>query len=158
MLHLEVYTDRVKSLLLPSLWKYTAKILTKLRFLLIYSFFVKLMDENIAYGNNNQLKWSKTWIIRIQIIGRIFNVQNADSWGETDFVRIISHSIYRNSTVLREYRAVTCAIYLDHHLIKNNLLLTLEKLTWNELYFVLISEKAYPLNGSILTLFSQIQI
>ena len=43
----------------------------------------------------------------------------------------------------RENRAETCAIHLDHHLIKNNLLLILEKLTSKELCSILISEKQH---------------
>ena len=45
------------------------------------------------------------------------------------------------ATAKRKNRAETCVIYLDHHLIKNNLLLSLEKLTSKELYSILISKK-----------------
>ena len=42
----------------------------------------------------------------------------------------ISHAIPKKwKRILREKRAEICVIYLDHHLIKNNLLLSLEKLT-----------------------------
>ena len=54
----------------------------------------------------------------------------------------ISHAIPKKwKQILRENGAKTCVIYLDHHLIKNNLLLSLEKLTSKELYSILISKK-----------------
>ena len=43
----KVYIERLKSLL-PKLLKYTAKILTKLIFLLIYFSVFQLMDKNIG--------------------------------------------------------------------------------------------------------------
>ena len=72
----------------------------------------------------------------------------------------ISHKIPKNwKQILRENRAETGSIYLDHHLIGNNLLLSLEKLISKGLYSILISkEKAYPLHSSILILYSQIEI
>ena len=58
--------------------------------------------------------------------------------------------------ILRQNRVETCAIYLHHHLIKINLLLSLEKLTSKELDSILISIKiAYLLYSSILTLYFQ---
>ena len=61
--------------------------------------------------------------------------------------------------ILRKNRAETCVTYLDHNLIKNDLLLSLEKLTLKELYSILIPKKVVcPLHGSILTLYSQVQI
>ena len=55
----------------------------------------------------------------------------------------ISHAIYKNwKQILRENRAETCAIYLYiYHLIKNDLLLSLEKSTLKELYLILITKK-----------------
>ena len=54
----------------------------------------------------------------------------------------ISHAIPKKwKQILRENGAKTYVIYLDHHLIKNNLLLSLEKLTSKELYSILISKK-----------------
>ena len=44
--------------------------------------------------------------------------------------------------ILRENGVKTYVIYLDHHLTKNNLLLSLEKLTAKELYSILISKKS----------------
>ena len=41
------------------------------------------MDENIALGKNI---WFK--LLKVQIIGQIFNVQSPDCLGKTDFVRI----------------------------------------------------------------------
>ena len=45
---IHTFLNGVRRLFLPKLWKYTAKILTQLSFLLIYSFVFELMDENIA--------------------------------------------------------------------------------------------------------------
>ena len=48
----------------------------------------------------------------------------------------ISHTVQWKQT-LKESRIETSAIYLDHHLIKNNLLLSLGKLISKELYWYL---------------------
>ena len=54
----------------------------------------------------------------------------------------ISHAIPKKwKQILRETRTETCVIYLDHHLIKNNLLPSWEKLTSKELHSILISKK-----------------
>ena len=54
----------------------------------------------------------------------------------------ISHTIPKKwKQILRKNGAETCVIHLDHHLIKNNLLLSLENLTSKELYSILISKK-----------------
>ena len=55
----------------------------------------------------------------------------------------ISHAIYKKwKQILRENRAETSAIYLYiYHLIKNDLLLSLEKSTLKELYLILITKK-----------------
>ena len=58
----------------------------------------------------------------------------------------------------KQKRPKACAIYLDHHLIKYNLLLSLEKLTLKELNPISISRKiTYPLHGSILTLIPKLK-
>ena len=68
----------------------------------------------------------------------------------------MSHAVPKKwMQILRENRGEICVIYQDHHLFKNNLLLSLKKLTSKELYSILISEKiAYPLHSSILTVYS----
>ena len=43
--------------------------------------------------------------------------------------------------ILRENRAEICPVFLDLHLIKNNFLLSLEKLTSKELYSIMIFKK-----------------
>ena len=93
MLHFEGrkgYIDRLKSLLL----KYTAKILTKLRFFLIYSFTFELMDGNIEQGNNNRVELSKVRIIGIRIIGGIFKAQSADCSGKQILFKLTESSNY----------------------------------------------------------------
>ena len=56
----------------------------------------------------------------------------------------MSHTIPKKwKQILRENGSEACVIYLDHHLIKNNLPLSLEKLTSKELYSMLISKKMH---------------
>ena len=51
----------------------------------------------------------------------------------------VSHAIPKKWKKSLEKTAEACAIHLDHYLIKNNLLLSLKKLTSKELYLILIS-------------------
>ena len=50
------------------------------------------------------------------------------------FTQILHEIPKKWMKILRENRAKTYVIYLDHHLIKNNLHLSLEKLTSKDLY------------------------
>ena len=67
----------------------------------------------------------------------------------------LSQFLKSGKKILRENRVVTCAIYLDHQVIEDNLLFSLKKLkSWIQHWF--LKKVAYPLYSSILTLYSQI--
>ena len=59
----------------------------------------------------------------------------------TNLHKFHTRFLKRWKQILRENRVETCAICLNHYLIKNYLLLSLVKLTLKELYSILISNK-----------------
>ena len=94
------------------------------------------MSDNINFIN--QLFTSEEELKDWNHIKREFQLTNNLY---SKFTRISRAIPKKWKQILRENGAETCVKYQDQHLIKNNLLLSLEKLTSKELYSILISKK-----------------